>query len=93
MQTSTPYGRSSDHNLALYLKLNSTAPGHQQAISFLQGRYASISALNTAWYVIYESLVAVVFLTSGFAALFQRGELLAPVSDPRYPAALRYESR
>lgn len=39
------------------------------------------------------ALVAVVFLTTGYAALFQRGQLLAPVSDPRYPAALRYESR
>jgi hypothetical protein len=38
------------------------------------------------------ALIAVLSLAAGFAGLVQRGVELAPISDPRYPAALRYES-
>lgn len=38
------------------------------------------------------ALVGVLCVCAGFVCLIQRGKQLAPVSDPRYPAALRYES-
>lgn len=39
------------------------------------------------------ALLGVFCVSAGFASLVQRGQQLVPVSDPRYQAALRYESR
>jgi hypothetical protein len=38
------------------------------------------------------ALVAVLGLSSGIASYLQSGRQLAPIADPKYPAALRYES-